>query len=379
MPGQLKPPTIIDQPADFQRLIQHLQRERQIAVDTESNSLYAYRERVCLIQISTRAEDFVIDPLALDVSGLGAILEEPRIEKVFHAAEYDVMCLKRDYNFRFVALFDTMIAARILGHKQIGLGNLLEEHFGVQVDKRYQRADWSQRPIPVDQLRYAQHDTHYLPALSDILRDLLAQSGRLEEALEVFAGLNALPPAAHSFDMEGYWRINAARDLTMRHMAVLRELYLLRDRIAKQRDWPPFKVVTDEALVNIVRAEPNTAADLYEIDGLGRKIIERHGSAIFEAIQRGLSGKLPQRPEVNPRLDAETAARYDTLHRWRKTRAAERGVESDVILPKEALWALARTPARTLADLEVVPGLGPWKRKQYGEELLKLLGNTHED
>jgi ribonuclease D len=308
-----------------------------------------------------------------DLSALGQLLADPKIEKVFHAAEYDVMCLKRDYGFTFANLFDTMISARILGRKQIGLGNLLDEYFGVQVDKRFQRADWSQRPIPADQLHYAQHDTHHLPALRDVLRDLMQQQGRLQEAQEVFADLNHLPAAEHRFDPDGFWKINAARDLTLRQMAVLKELFLLRDRLAQQRDCPPFKIMSEETLVEIVRVDPHHIADLHGIHGLNRRLVERNGDAIFDCFERGMNARLPQRPDITPRLDPDTAARYDVLHRWRKARAAERGVESDVILPKDALWSLARTPARTLRDLEEVPGLGPWKRQQYGEELLKLL------
>ena len=377
MSVELKPPTIVAKAADLQRLIPILEVEPLIAVDTESNSLYAYREQVCLIQISTRQQDFVVDPLAIkDLSVLGQILADPKIEKVFHAAEYDVMCLKRDYQFTFANIFDTMISARILGRKQIGLGNLLEEFFHVQVDKRYQRADWSQRPIPADQLRYAQHDTHYLPALRDILLNLMTEQDRLEESHEVFDGLCALQPASYTFDPDGFWRLNNARDLTLRQIAVLRELYLLRNELAQKRNWPPFKVMSDEALVNIVKANPETDADLFDIPGLSARIAERYSSAVFEAIQRGVTGRLPKRPDSTPRLDPQAAARYDILHKWRKNRAAERGVESDVIIPKESLYALAKAPARTLTDLEHVPGLGPWKRRQYGEELIQLFSKS---
>ncbi|MBX3065402.1 MAG: ribonuclease D [Anaerolineae bacterium] len=372
----LNAPTMIAKADALTRLVEQLSHEPLIAVDTESNSLYAYRERVCLIQISTRESDFLIDPLAIkDLSPLAPLFADPQIEKVFHAAEYDIMCLKRDYGFTFANLFDTMVASRIIGRKQIGLGNLLGEYFGVEVNKRFQRADWSRRPIPRDQLNYAQHDTHYLPALRDILGELLHQQHRYQEAQEVFADLCAIPAAVHTFDPDGFWRIHAARELSPREMAVLKELFLLRDKIAQQRNYPPFKVVNDETLITVVKKMPGNEAALYTIEGLNDRLIERQGAAILEAIQRGMQSKPPQRPDLSPRLDQETTARYDTLHRWRKMRAAERGVESDVIIPKEALWALAKNPAHTLEELEHIPGLGPWKRDQYGEELLKLLAN----
>jgi ribonuclease D len=159
-------------------------------------------------------------------------------------------------------------------------------------------------------------------------------------------------------------------------MAVLRELYLFRNQLAERQDRPPFKVFSDSTLVNIVKDMPQTLADLDNISGLNRGHIARHGSTLLRAVQRGQTAPLPPRPERAPRMDPATQARYDALHEWRKTRAAERGVESDVILSKEALLALARTPPHTAEELETVPGLGDWKRSQYGAELLQLLASV---
>jgi ribonuclease D len=377
---QLPSPVIISSSQALRKLSRQLQDEPLIAVDTESNSLFAYYERVCLVQLSTRSQDWIVDPLAIpDMSPLGPLFADARIEKVFHAAEYDLMCLKRDYSFTFRNLFDTMISARIIGRKAIGLANMLEEFFGVQADKRFQRADWSVRPIPPEQLHYAQQDTHYLPALRDILLNLMQERGNLDEARDVFARLAEVPPAAHTFDPEGYWRINAARDFTRRQMAILRELYLLREDIAERRDRPPFKVASDEVLAGIVAAMPRNLTELGAVPGMSHGQVERYGNAILQAMQRGQRAKAPSRPDHNSRLDVVTMARYEALRDWRKTRAAERGVESDVIIPKEALWALARTPPRTLADLDSVPGLGPWKRDKYGAELIRLLAHITQD
>ncbi|HUM63014.1 MAG TPA: ribonuclease D, partial [Anaerolineaceae bacterium] len=137
--------------------------EPLLAIDTESNSLYAYRERVCLVQVSTPQTDYLVDPLALtDLSALGSLFADSRRQKIFHAAEYDILCLKRDYNFTFNNIFDTMIAARILSYPQVGLGNLLSAWFGIELEKKYQRADWGKRPLPQAMLDYARMDTHYL-------------------------------------------------------------------------------------------------------------------------------------------------------------------------------------------------------------------------
>jgi ribonuclease D len=375
----LPAPTIISSFLALKLLADRLAHESLIAVDTESNSLFAYYEQVCLIQLSTRSGDWLVDPLALDsVEPLAPLFANAKIEKVFHAAEYDLMCMKRDFAFIFANLFDTMLAARIVGMKSWGLGVLLEEHFGVQLDKRYQRADWSVRPMPADQLRYAQMDTHYLPALRDKLRGALLEQGALEEAREVFDQLAHVPPLnPHRLDPEGFWRINTGRDFPKRGYAVLRELYILREALAEAANRPPFKVMNDEALVNIALAQPKDVNDLFGIRALSPRLAKQNGPQIIQAVQRGLRAPTPSRPDPTPRAEMAVQLRYDALQSWRKQRAAQRGVESDVILPKEAMWALARRAPQTLEELEDIPGLGPWKRAQYGEELLHILSGLN--
>lgn len=375
--SQLPSPTFIVAPDALRELVGHLRQQPLVAVDTESNSLYAYRERVCLVQVSTRSRDWLIDPLAVDdLSPLGEIFANPAIEKVFHAAEYDLMCLKRDYGFTFANLFDTMIAARILGLKAVGLGNLLEQHFGVRQDKRFQRANWALRPIPPDQLAYAQQDTHFLPALRDVLREMLEQGGHLDEAREAFDLLAETAPSERTFDPDAYWYINAARDLDRRSMAILRELYLWREQTAQDRDVPPFKIVGDDGLATIARTTPASVEALASLRGVGPSLARRYGQSVLQAVQRGQNGSLPRRPERGERLDPATQARYNALRDWRKERAAARGVESDVIIPKDALWSLARRPVQTLDELAGVPGMGPWRCARYGVELLQVLASV---
>jgi ribonuclease D len=169
----LSDPILIVRPAALKRLAGELSAEKVVAVDTESNSLYAYREQVCLIQFSTSTADYLVDSLSLDdLSPLTSFFADSHIEKVFHAAEYDLLCMRRDFGFDFANIFDTMIAADILGRESIGLGALLETEFDVRLEKRYQRANWGQRPLPQHLLSYAQLDTHYLITLRERLREV---------------------------------------------------------------------------------------------------------------------------------------------------------------------------------------------------------------
>jgi ribonuclease D len=369
----LPPVEYIRRTRDLRQLVQRLRGVPLLAVDTESNSLYAYYERVCLVQLSTREADYIVDPLAMDdISPLGDLLGDPATEIVFHAAEYDVITLKRDYGFTFVNIFDTMMAARICGWPQTGLGNILVDQFGIVADKRFQRADWSRRPLDADQLRYAQMDTHYLPALRDRLLNELAGLGRLEEGRELFAALPDLPPAGHVFDPDGFWRIQAVRALRPGQIAIARELYLARDDIAQRHDWPPFKVFNDQVLARLATLAPRRPEDLEGLKGISPRLLNQESGVLLEAVARGRKAKPPSPPRRRTPPDPDVQARYDLLHDWRKRRAAERGVESDIIASRETLWALAQRPPVSLADLENVPGLGPWRRATYGAELLDM-------
>ena len=228
--SRLPPPVVVTSPPQLATLLEALSDQPAVAVDTESNSLYAYQEQVCLIQFSIPGADYIVDPLAdLDLSPLAPIFADPGVPKIFHAAEYDVMCLKRDFGFRFANLFDTMWTARILGWPRVGLGDVLKQTFGVRTNKRYQRYNWGKRPLETEALAYACLDTHYLLPLRRLQAEALMQQGRWEEAQEVFDQIAASEPISHTFDPEGFRRVKGAFDLTGREQAILRELYIWRD------------------------------------------------------------------------------------------------------------------------------------------------------
>lgn len=378
MSPKLPRPVFIRSTSELQHHVERWRTEPLLAVDTESNSLYAYYERVCLVQLSTREQDFIIDPLAVnDMSAFGELLADPQIEIIFHAAEYDVISLKRDFEFEFANIFDTMLAARICGWKKIGLGNILESQFGVRAQKKFQRANWTRRPLPPEQLHYAQMDTHFLPELRDRLRAELEEHGRLVEARETFAELPKLPPAEYHFDTEGYWRIQAVRNLSRQQIAIARELYLTRDSIARRKDRPHFKVFGDHTLVRLAELAPRRIEDLYNVKGLSSQLVRTDGAALLDAVAQGRQASPPQPPQRRPPTDPDVLERYEALKSWRKGRAQQRGVESDVILARDTLWILARKVPSTLDELDTIPGLGPWRRAEYGEELLDVLAHAN--
>ncbi len=374
--SRLPPPVVVTSPSQLEALLQALSDQPAVAVDTESNSLYAYQERVCLIQFSIPGADYVVDPLAdLDLSPLAPIFADSGMQKVFHAAEYDVMCLKRDFGFRFVSLFDTMWTARILGWPRVGLGDVLKETFGVRTNKRYQRYNWGERPLEPEALAYACLDTHYLLPLRRLQADALVQKGHLEEAQEVFDQLAASEPVPHTFDPDDFRRVKRAFDLTGREQAILRELYTWRDGEACRRDRPLFKVLNDSILVTLAQTCPRTPEGLAGVNGLKPYHVRRYGRRILRAIKRGIHARPPQPPPPPLRHSEAEVARFQALRAWRKRVAAKREVDADVIISNAVLWALAEQNPHTLDDLGRVEELGPWKRKTYGEALLKVLAN----
>lgn len=347
---------------------------RALAIDTEANSLHSYSERIALIQVSTDERDYIIDPLALtDLTPLAPILDDPQIEKVFHAAENDILGLKRDFGFTVRGVFDTMWASRILGFPRVGLADLLREHFDVVLDKRMQRYDWNTRPLDPAALTYAVQDTHYLLALREILYGRLIEAKRWEEARQEFERLGRATPAPRTFDIEGFWRVKGAYDIQPRERAVLRELYRFRDEQARVLDRPPFKILTDTTLIELSKAQPKSIEDLRRSHILTAYLIRRFGQGILSSIQLGQSAPTPYRPRDNDRPDDTVLARYEALRVWRKATGATRGVDPDVILSNAALWTLARQAPASLAALADLDVMSDYKLSLYGPELLEVL------
>ena len=372
----ISPAAYIDDSRALERAVERLVREPRIACDTESNSMHAYRGRTCLIQLSTPAEDLLIDPLAItDISALSAVLADPAIEKVFHAAEYDLICLKRDFDFDVLTIFDTMAAARVCGYQRIGLGNMLEDLLGVRHSKKHQTDDWGQRPLRESARCYAQVDTHYLLSLRDVLYNELRAASRLEEAREYIADMTHFELKSQEFDPEGFWQLIRPNSLNRGQTAVLRELYILRDELAKSLDHPPQRLISNKALLQLVKLQPRSVKHLYEIRGLPAWLIRQSGDEIIETIRHGASSRLPVTRPAHEPIPPPIVERYSALHSWRRETANARGVESDVIISRRALWDIARRNPASVADLSNICGLGPWRRNTYGADLVAIVNS----
>jgi ribonuclease D len=371
MTTSLPPPVWVAEPKVLDRLARNLAAQPRLAVDTESNSLHAYREQVCLIQFSTPATDYLVDPLALhDLSPLAPLFCNPKIEKVFHAAEYDLICLKRDFGITLANIFDTMQAARILGYKQVGLDSMLAEKLGITLNKRYQKADWAERPLSQEMLNYARLDTHHLLDLRDCLQTELQERGRWELAHEEFCRL-AMGNGIVKPEVPSWQRVKGTQHFTKRQLATLQELCLWRDTQAEKMGRPVFKVIDDKRLVSIALVAPKTQADL-ETLALTPRQVYIFGDDILQAVVRGRKADPPYRP-LSDRLDLAVLNRLNVLSAWRKSVAQKMDVESDVVLPKGWMYLIAEQNPETMDDLSSLMPQAPWRLATFGEEILKTL------
>jgi ribonuclease D len=374
--NSLPKPVMITHQQALMKMANRLADEPILAVDTESNSLYAYQERVCLIQFSTPQEDFLVDPLALgDLSPLEPLFADPQIEKVFHAAEYDLITLKRDFKFDFINLFDTMVAARILGWEEIGLGSILKVEFDVELNKRYQRANWGKRPIPPEMMDYARLDTHYLIPLRYRMKSELKSTGRWPLAEEDFARLRHVNGRDPHDVPEPCWRVRGAYDLTPQQAAVLLKLCYYRTEVAKKINRPVFKVIGDKSLMKIAEACPRTEATLQEISALSQKQYQRHAQGLVKAVNEGLAAK-PAYPPRSPRPDDEFLARVDVLRSWRKSIGMEMQVKSDVILPRDVMNMIAARDPADEQDLADIMAEVPWRLERFGDQIMAELAEV---
>lgn len=372
-------PIMIETLGELKRIVGHLSGAKQLAVDTESDSFFSYRGKLCLIQISDRRRDYVIDPLAVkDLSPLEELFANPKTQKVLHAAEQDIREIKAACDMKFENVFDTMVAARILGWKSCGLASLLEVQFGVKLDKRFQRSNWGARPLSQEQLVYAACDTHYLLELRDLLDRELTLNGLREEAQDEFDRFARAVPQRRSWDGEAWRWYKGAKELNDKGLAVLRELYLFRERTAKKLDRPSFKIFPESLLVKLAYEIPLNMEELRRTQGVTPYIMKRFGRLLLRAIADGHDGPPVPPPEHKPtrrktHLTRAEQKRYEKLREWRRERAKERDVEPDVIIGNESLKEISRRFPESVEALAEIDGLGPARIKKYGDSLLGVL------
>ncbi|GDX80086.1 ribonuclease D [Deltaproteobacteria bacterium] len=377
------PLVLVETPEELAECAAQLSRARVIGVDTESDSFHHYREKVCLIQVSDAHTDFVIDPLKVpDLSLLNPIFANPDIVKVFHGADYDVVCLKRDFGFTMRGIFDTMVSAQFLGFPKFGLADLIHKWWGWTIDKKWQRHDWAARPLLDEHLDYARGDSHWLPAMRDLFLMRLAKAGRLEHVIEECEALQEREWQRPRHDPADFYRVKGARQLDERGLHVLSAVYRYRDARAEEQDRPSFKVLPDDILLELAARRPATMDEMVGLFRRGAPFIRRYGEGLLAAIAAGVSSEAPlptmaEPVKREPGLRGQRAERLmGALKDWRNREVEQRGVPPIAVVSNNVLKELVRVAPRSREALALVPDLRRWQVQTYGDLWLAVIDDV---
>jgi ribonuclease D len=367
----------VDTKEGLRRTVSVLAREPVIGFDLEADSLFHFREKVCLLQFSTPDRVFLADPLALDdlASVAAPLFEAGGIVKVLHGADYDIRSLDRDFGIHLRGLFDTQIAARFLGLEETGLAGLLSARFGIKAEKKFQKKNWSIRPLPDEMLRYGAVDTAYLLLLYDMLKEELSRVGRLswvEEECLILSGVRYAPPENEFL----FQRLRGAGRLDPRGLAVAEELLRFRMDVARRKDRPPFKVLGNQPILEMSRRRPVTLRELSSVPGIGKGLIKSVGVDLIRLIEKALQlpeSELPRYPaRRSGRPGPDAVKRLDALKAWRDKRAAGLKLDPSVLFTNAQLSAISAARPSNPEELGAMPGIRRWQREVFGEEVLSV-------
>ncbi len=369
-------PTILTTAAEVADFAAELAGFDSIAVDLEADSMHNYQEKVCLLQFTTAQATTLLDPLAVpDLSPLKGVFANSGQRKIFHAADYDIRCLARDFDLHLSGLFDTMISCQFLGEERFGLADVLKKYFGVELDKRYQKADWSIRPLPVEMVRYAAEDTRYLPELAKLLEQKLDDKGRLAWVREECALLEQVRFAAS--DGPAFLRFKGAGHLDPRQLAVLENLLAWRDGEARRRNCPAYKVLGNKPLLELATRKPQSRQQLEGINGLPPRLGERYGGQLLAAVATAMDLRADQLPayprtarkERDPAVEQRTAL----LKKWRTHVAGRLELDPGVLINNALLEDIATRNPRNLDELLAAGILKHWQTQELAEGIVATL------
>lgn len=367
---------VIETGVALEQLCDKLQLSQELALDLEADSLHHYQEKVCLIQVSDRKNNWLIDPLQMhDLQPLVTLLNDPARLVVLHGGDYDIRSLHRDFRIEIRRVFDTMVAAQFCGYSEFSLAALLKQYFQLELDKRFQKADWSRRPLSLEMTSYAACDTAFLLQLADLLRARLQQLDRLEwvaEECQLLAGNRTAEQEAGPL----FLKFKGAGRLQPRNLAALEQLLQLRDKQARKQDRPPFKILPPESILGLAELMPETRSELQQIKGLSPRLQDRYGEAILVALDRARQlpeQQLPHYPRSKKEVSAVVKSRLSQLKSWREQLCQQIELAPGLLAPNWLLEQIAVNKPVNLEQLAQVKGIRNWQIKLWGEELLPKL------
>jgi len=374
---------LVESPADLLKVCRELTTEKRLGVDMEADSLFHYPERVCLIQISSESSNYIIDPLLVkDLSCLSPLFSDPGVVKIFHGADYDIRSLKRDFQFEVNSLFDTQIAARFLNSRELSLAGLLKERMGLVVEKRFQKKDWSRRPLPKEMLSYGAGDTCHLIGLAEMLERELRSKDRLAWVREECRILSSV-----RFDPDNgeplFYRFRGAGRLDRRGLAVLEYLLRYRKKEAIRRNIPPFKVLENSTLMGIAQSKPGSINELKLMKGLGGKRMDHHGTSLLAGVRKALELPEDGLPILPPRkrehLSSQVSALIRKIRKWRDQKAMALDIDPPTLCPNGLIKSIAVSRAASPGDLGNIPGIRKWQIRLFGKEVCSLISEGSAD
>lgn len=352
-----------------------------VGVDLEADSMFHFREKVCLIQMAVGDFIAVIDPLSIhDMTPLVPVFERPEIRKIFHGSDYDVRSLNRDFGITIRNLFDTELASRFLGIPETGLGSVMKRRFGVEMDKTYQKKDWSKRPLTEGMIAYGAGDVIYLPKLAAILDRELEEKGRtawVEEECLLLSGVRAQDNGTAPL----FTRVKGAGKLDRRSLAVLEELLRLRLTLSEKKDRPPFKVFSNASLHALAKAKPLSSLQLKACGALSPRQTAAHGAQVLQAVEKGMAlpeGELPKYPRgKRPSFNPEIPKRMDAIKSYRDATAKQMALDPPILINKALMTAIAVRNPDTVDELHAIEGLRRWQINTLGEGIVRALCAAH--
>jgi ribonuclease D len=350
---------------------------RSIAVDLEADSMFHFREKVCLVQIGTENSVYIIDPLSTpDLSSLKPVFFDSGIQKVFHGADYDVRSLYRDFGIEINNLFDTEIASRFLCIKETGLDAVIKKRFGIELDKRFQKKDWSQRPLSDEMLEYAAFDVVFLIQLAGELQQKLSSVGRLEWVLEECRNLSMVRPQENT-DEPFFKRFKGAGRLDRRSLAILEGLLKFRFEMAEKRDRPLFKILGNESIMRIVQIRPDNHERLFESRLLSVRQLNMYGEDLVKIVREAMmlpDDMLPRYPRTRTEPQSPgLPQRVKRLKTWRDAVADKMAIDPPLLLKNAVITTIAVKMPKTCNDLSCIPEIKEWQIKLIGNDLIRFL------
>jgi len=381
----------VDTDERLAEMVKELEDATVIGVDTESDSFHHYQEKVCLIQFTDHKRDYIVDPLRVkDISAFGPIFSDPDVVKIFHGADYDIVCLNRDFGFTFKNIFDTMIAAQMAGMPKIGLADLIDRYFGIRIDKQYQRHDWARRPLKDEHIQYARGDTHFILAIRELLMLRLGKLGRLGHVAEECKLLEKREFVPREPDPHPWLKTKRSAHLTDNQKRVLKHLWNYRDEQARKSDRPQFKVLPDHVLVKASEVRPKTLDELERLFPKKSAMRRRYGKGMVEAILAGIEDDSPvpkrsrkkrkkrKKPQGPPRkLTGRKAERaLDALKSWRNHVVKNSRRTPVTVFNNSTLKTIAAVRPLDLDELRSIPDVRNWQVGDFGDDILEILDDV---